>query len=202
MPSGFYPRARPAVLTEVVCPRCQKTYWMRVAQGYTRKFCSRACASQFHQETRHALPGTDVEIEDLLWRLYWKEWKTTPEIAALYDTDHGVIKAWMRRLGIPRRPVGAVRHLTCTRDGCREPIHRIHHAGNGARYGRLCKAHWNEHRRSLAKHYKSSRYERLTQEERWLRIGKETLITTKKLCRDPWRWATQVSKQPKTSPTS
>lgn len=185
MPTGHYVRERPRIWFSGVCATCGKAFarWWSQTQPQPR-FCGMHCAARERARIRaRAKVGDDAHVEAELLRLYWKEYKSTPAIGRLWGVDHKLVQSWMRRFGIPRRKKGQTLYVSCRVAGCREPIHRINHAGNRASYGRLCKRHFLQHRAALRRHYKSSSYEHISEEERWLRKAKETLIQTRRFVR-------------------
>lgn len=185
MPTGHYVRERPRIWFSGVCATCGKTFarWWSQTQVQPR-FCGMHCAARERARIRaRAKVGNDKHVERELWRLYWKEYKSTPAIGKLWDINHKLVHSWMRLFGIPRRKKGQTIHATCQQAGCQEPIGRITHAKNASYYGRRCKRHFNQHRAALRRHYKSSNYEHISEEERWLRKAKETLVQTRRFVR-------------------
>lgn len=198
MPTGVYLRAHPWRRVTLVCPKCGRAFEARINEGYTRTFCSRSCASQTHQAKRHVFPGTDDEIAALLQRLYWVERRTTPEIAALYQTDHVVVKRWMRRLGITRRPMGPRKAPHCIEEGCRLPVHRIQHKTNGCWYGRRCRMHWIVFRMIVTQRYNDKHLGK--DDEAWLRRMRQLLARVKRLNREVSQSLNPASGPATTSP--
>lgn len=72
-----------------------------------RGHCSKTVAGVLKQRGVQILNWNEFEsvkiCESDLRRLYEDEFKTTPEIAALYGTSHQTILKWLRRYGIPVR---------------------------------------------------------------------------------------------------
>jgi len=185
MPKGVYQRKHPRLDCTRNCEECDMSFTRKHREGYPpQRFCGMHCAAIYRARIMvRARFGDDAQIESTLWQLYWKERKSTVQVGLLFGVPWGTVRGWLKRFGIPVRRKGNTILLTCRKDGCREPIHRLTHAGNRASYGRLCKRHFRQHRAALKRFYKSSAYPGISEEERWLRKAKETLIRTRKLCR-------------------
>lgn len=122
-----------------------------ILEGSQRRFfCSQQCVVRFLHEKRRRIPNDPA----LLRSLYWDAGMTTVEMAALFGVSGPrTVGQAMQRMGVPRRPPGQSPERGCLVAECLAPVHKILHAGNGARYGRRCKQHWDEHRRTLAREY-------------------------------------------------
>lgn len=113
--------------------------------------------------------------KELLRSLYWDEQKSLPDIGRIFGVTHKSIERVFRELGIRRRrrhTKGQSRFRKCVK--CGDPVHKIKHRGNGSKYGKLCKKHFNEHRAHLAREYAKipkvkKRLKRALQ--RWYYIG-------------------------------
>lgn len=86
---------------------------------------------------------------DLLFDLYVTKRMSTPEIGAMFDTTHGAVRHRLKYLGILTRKVGHSRHVTCTKQGCIDPVFKLKHPQNGSMYGTKCEKHYWEHRKFL-----------------------------------------------------
>lgn len=109
---------------------------------------------------------------EVLHGMYWDQGMTSIEMAAHFGVEHKSVLNIMRKLGVPRRRLGPRNLGKCIK--CGEPVHQIKHTGNGASYGKLCRAHWLEHRAKLAREYgKKDRVKakKKAQLRRWYFIG-------------------------------
>lgn len=147
------PRKHP--IYHSVCEMCATPFRWTVgsAKGMTHqktgRFCSKRCLVRWLHKYRQLLPHAD-EIK----RLYWDEGLSLWEIARKFGvTDQSAVKKAMQKAGLPRRPKKHIGKTVCVVGGCGKPAHKIQHKGNGAWYGKRCKAHWLEHRASLQKKY-------------------------------------------------
>lgn len=142
------PVGRPVVrvLESEVCERCKSPFeYRRGPREHRRRFCSHRCFLGSGQARAKVFLTKEV-----LRELYWVRNMTTVEIGAQVGIAHRTVIAWMRKLGVPRRPRGASRYASvCFIEGCSRPVHKIKHRTNGASYGRRCFEHWTEYRRSL-----------------------------------------------------
>lgn len=138
----------------------------------------------FMQNNRRKLKGSDAELTEQLRRMYWDERGTTLSIGRALGVNPRVVYWTMRHLGIEIRRKGAKPvPLKCRIKGCDEPPKRIWHVKAKAWYGTLCKEHLRQYKNAKSRYMKSSAYPGISEEERWLRIAKERLIETRKLCR-------------------
>lgn len=136
-------RQRQAPRREAHCKQCGRrfSFWA-IASKPIRVFCGQRCCAAAGRDRHRKLPKDGRTRRALLMRLYWKEKRSTPEIAKLFNMNHKGILGAMRTLQILRRPVGPTRHLHCIEPGCTRPIYRILHKTNGTWYGRRCYLHW------------------------------------------------------------
>lgn len=104
--------------------------------------CGKRCMLARLHAARWKLPSDGRTRRALLVRLYWREGKSSPEIARQLGMSHkGVLDA-MRKLQIQRRPIGPRKLPHCIEPGCEKPVFRVKHNTNGSWYGRRCYLHW------------------------------------------------------------
>lgn len=130
-----------------------------------------------------------------LYRLYWQENMTLPEMGEMYGVTHKSILAAMRHLGIPTRPRGVKPDRGCKK--CGGPVKKIWHAGLGVFYGRLCalcrRNHYNalsrayiklprvrEYRRAYMKEWSVEGNRHPQTEQQWINKGRHLLRTAKR----------------------
>lgn len=128
----------------------------------TGRFCSRTCLTEFYRNKRRKLPPREVLMD-----LYVNQRLSTVKIANMYHaSDPSVVRQALVKYGIPRRFGSETKTQTCDYPDCKEPVHRIRHAGNGSEYGTLCKKHWKLHRAELNRWQR--RKDHNIPPERWL----------------------------------
>ncbi len=111
--------------------------------------CNQRCMLARLRESRWKLPRHAATRRALLMRLYWKERKTSIEIAKQLDMSHKGVLGAMRMLKITRRGMGPRAEPHCIEKGCNRPIYKILHKANGSWYGRRCYLHWVVYRFSV-----------------------------------------------------
>lgn len=165
--------------------------------------------------------------KELLRSLYWDQQHSLPVLGRLFGVTHKSVERVFRELGIPRRKrhtKGQSRFRKCIK--CGEPVHKIKHAGNGSKYGRLCREHWLEHRANLQKEY--SKIPRVKErqkrdQKRWyytgaikpeddlqwlnknkimLRNVRRLLLKSKTENREALQFLSEASRRDRSSPTS
>ena len=123
-----------------------------------RRICSRRCARRRAWACRQKLPPGPV------LRARYEAGASTPELAR----EFGVTAPQTVRMALLKAGTVLRRHTVttvCLKSGCRKPVKKIKHAGNGSWYGRRCARHLQFHRATLTRHYKR-RVKRIPA-ERW-----------------------------------
>lgn len=148
--TGRIGRPRTRQLKHAHCTVCGCLFYYRCSPGRTKQrvACSPACARCLAQRARQILP-TDGSVERRYVLRHW----STPKLAKYYGVaDPKVVRDHLVKRGVKLR-----RHtvpVKCVLNYCHEPAFKIRHAGNGCRYGRLCRQHWKKHRAWLSRVYK------------------------------------------------
>jgi len=114
----------------------------------SRRFCSGRCHLESQRDKRRKLPINPL----IVIRLYRSGLSTT-ELSQQFGVAPRDISKYLKKHGEPRRKKGRQGATTCKIADCGKPPHKIRHAGNGSRYGTLCRWHWRLHRASLSRVY-------------------------------------------------
>jgi hypothetical protein len=141
-------RPRTRIMIQRDCEGCGQPFKYRSRSKRDNRFCGLKCRLAFLRTKRRKLPD-DKTLRDL----YLKKNLSTPQIAALYDTQPRTVGKMLAKIGVPMR-----RHtkpLICQHPGCQLRVQKLRHMINGSWYGTLCKLHWNEHRAELARDYRA-----------------------------------------------
>lgn len=125
------------------CRQCRRLFDYKEYKCHGRRmFCGIRCKLAWDRDQRRKLPKDGRTRRALLMRLYWKENRTTTEIAQQFGMAHRSVISAMQKLGIPRRKVGSSRFTVCKEPGCDKPIYKVFNKTNGSWYGRRCYLHW------------------------------------------------------------
>ena len=129
------------------CERCGEKfeYWFS-SKDSVRRFCGVRCHLKSQHVMRAKLPDAGT-----LRELYLKRNLSTPKIGEMYGADARSVNAALRKAGITIRR--KTKTITCTVEGCSNPVKKIRHSNNGALYGTLCARHRYEHRLEMARDY-------------------------------------------------